>query len=342
MSTIKKILRCPSVIWLIILIVTMTSCSTMGPATVELSTEITARTKDLEKTHIYAVNAYFDSERKRVEEFMEEKWIPLFLRNMLGESRILEDLKKTDTIGKKTTDNLAIAAQEYLTDPTEGQKLADEIVNKLNEKRKNEDTDIRAIVKKYVPVEKIDVATVHFEALLHTETPAVLIMEFAAAANEQIDEQKQSLFKPIEDARLKTVEGLRKAYADIYAGQGVITGRLEAAVRRGEQQARLVDAVGGEGTAAKINEKVATFSEKVNDVFEKIGELSKKIEISEDSSEDEGDLINKLKQGLQKALIDSGLKELPSNNGSENKAEEELQTNSMSKDEKKEEKTYGQ
>ncbi|MDH3567337.1 MAG: hypothetical protein OEM61_08270 [Desulfobacteraceae bacterium] len=318
MSIIKNVLKCLPSIWVIVLIIAMTGCRTMGPATVELSTEITTRTKDIEKTHIYAVNSYFDTERKRIEEFMEEKWIPLFLRNMLAESQILKDLKKTDTIGKQTRDNLAIAAQEYLTDPEEGDKLADEIVNKLNEKRNNEDADIRAIVKRFIPDEKLDAATVHLEALLHMETPAVLIMEFAEAANEQIDEQKQALLKPIEDARLITVEELRKAYADIYAGQGIITGRLEASVRRGEQQARLVDAVGGEGTAASINAKLASFAEEVNDVFKKIDDLDKKIGMSEELSNNEaGDLANKLKQGLQKALVDAGLKEPKTKGGTE-------------------------
>ena len=126
------------------------------------------------------------------------------------------------------------------------------------------------------------------------------------------------MLKPIEDARLITVEELRRAYADIYAGQGIITGRLEASVRRGEQQARLIDAVGSEGTAANINAKLASFAEEVNGVFKKIDDFDEKIGMSENLSKIEaGDLVNILKQGLQKALVDAGLKEPKTKGGTE-------------------------
>ena len=310
MSTIKALLKSLPGLGSLLLIIVLAGCGTMSSATVELSTQITTRTKDIEKTHIYAVNTYFDSERKRIEEFMKEKWTPLFLRNFIGTSRILDDLKKAESIGANTRDNLAVAAREYLTDPSEGEAMANKIVDTLNEKRKDEDVAIRTIVKDYIPDEKQDAATIHMTALLNLETPAVLIMEFTEAANEEIQTQQQALLKPIEDARAKTLEELRKAYADIYAGQGVITARLEAAVRKGEQQARLVDAVGGDGTAAKINASLKSLAKDINGVFEKIGDLYKQHEPSMDTSGNEADNLMKiLKQGLKKAVADAGLTE---------------------------------
>lgn len=308
MSTIKTLLKSLPGLGSLVLIIMLAGCGTMSSATVELSTEITVRIKDIEKTHIYAVNTYFDSERKRIEEFMKERWTPLFLRNFIGTSRILEDLKKTESIGANTRGNLAVAAREYLTDPSEGEAMANKIVDTLNEKRKGEDAAIRTIIKDYIPNEKQDAAAVHMTALLNLETPAVLIMEFAEAANEQIQTQQQGLLKPIEDARAKTLEELRKAYAEIYAGQGVITGRLEAAVRKGEQQARLVDAVGGKGTAAKINARLTSLAKGMNGVFEKIEDHYKQRGLSMDTSGNEADdLMEIFKQGLNKALADAGL-----------------------------------
>jgi len=308
MSTIKTLLKCLPGLGALVLIIVMAGCGTMSSATVELSTEITARTKDIEKTHTYAVNTYFDSERKRIEEFMQEKWTPLFLRNFIGTSRILDDLKKTESIGANTRDNLAVAAREYLTDSSEGEAMANKIVDTLNEKRKDEDAAIRTIVKDYIPREKQDAAVIHMTALLNLETPAVLIMEFTQAANEQIQTQHQALLKPIEDARAKTLEEVRKAYTDIYAGQGVITGRLEAAVRKGEQQARLVDAVGGEGTAAKINAKLTRLARDLNGVFEKIDDLYKQREpITDALGNKANNLMKILKEGLEKAIADTGL-----------------------------------
>jgi hypothetical protein len=307
MSTIKTLLKSLPGLGSLVLIMVLAGCGTMSSATVELSTEITARTKDIEKTHIYAVNTYFDSEKQRIEEFMSEKWTPLFLRNLIGTSQILEDLKKTQSIGANTRDNLAVAAQEYLTDPSEGKEMANKIVDALNKKRKGEDAAIRTIIKKYIPKEKQDAAVLHMMTLLDLGTPAVLIMEFAEAANEQIQKQQQALVKPVEDARAKTLEELRQAYADIYAGQGVITARLEAAVRKGEQQARLVYALGGKGTAAKINARLTSLAEGMNSVFDEIEDHYTEQAPSSDTSGQGADyLMGILKQGLKKALEHAG------------------------------------
>lgn len=292
---------------LLIIVFLLSGCGSISSKTVELSTEITARIKDIETAHIYAVNSYFDSERQRIEEFMDNVWIPLFLRNFLGQSMILEDLKKVDSIGANTRAILAAAAEEYLTDPAEANVLAGEIVDALNSKREDEDVAIRTVVHKYVPSDKQDAAAIHIASLMHVETPAVLIMEFSEAANEQILAQRQELLGPIEKARAATLQELIIAYSDIYAGQGVITGRLEAAARKSEQQANLVNALGGEGTAATINKKISKLAEGVNGAFDEIAKFEEKIEPGDDSSNKADDLLNQLKQGLKKAIEESGL-----------------------------------
>ncbi len=284
------------------------SCGTLSSDTVKLSNAITIRVKDIERSHIHAVNAVFDSQIQRVDKFMDEKWIPLFLRNLVGVSRILEDLEKVDSIGIKTLEYIKNASESYLDDKDESGALAKKIVDALNSKRGNETETIRSIVKDFVPDEKVESAVIHISALLNTETPAVLIMDFAKDANTQINQQRQSLIAPIEEARQLTLAQINQEYVDIYAGQGVITARLEAAVRKDKAQVQLIDAVGGEGTAKKLKSNLLKFADKMEGVLSGIDKIQTKLESSKDALEGEHpDLIQLLQDEIRNALVDSGL-----------------------------------
>lgn len=296
------------VLGVILLAPLLVSCGTLSPATVKLSNAITIRVKDMERSHIHAVNAVFDSQIQRVDKFMDEEWIPLFLRNFLGISRILEDLKKVDSIGIKTQENIQIASESYLDDKDESGTLAKKIVDALNTKRGNETETIRSIIKDFVPDEKVEASVVHISSLLNTETPAVLILDFAQVANTEINKQRQSLIAPIEEARQMTLAQINQEYVDIYAGQGVITARLEAAVRKDKAQVQLIDAVGGEGTSKKLKSNLLSFSNQLESVLGEIEKIQTKMESSEHALEGEDpDVIQFLQDEIRNALVDSGL-----------------------------------
>lgn len=299
------------VVVLFLVALSIAACGTITSSTVKLSAELTARTKDLEQVHLTAVNFYFDSERGRVIRFMNEEWIPLYLRNFLGMSNILADLQKTDSIGQSTRDQLKDAAESYLDDPSEAERLADALVTALDNVRTDEHGVIVPIIKNFVPDDKVDAATVHMEALLNTETPAVLIIEFAAAANEEIAAQRQALLAPLERARRNALSEVKAAYADLYAGQGVITGRLEAAAKRSAQEANLLDALGGEGTAAKVKDKLGKYSVGINKAFDKVKKVE---ELLEEETKDGGkaepmEIVDILLRGIEKTGRESGLLE---------------------------------
>lgn len=213
--------------------------------------------QDIEAAHVRAVNLYFDAEAARAERFLTDIWAPLFLRNFLGTSRILADIEQRRTIGDAAVDRLADAAAAYLTDPSEAPQLAEAVRAVLEAGRADEEAAIRGVVADYVPDEAMEAATSHLAALLALETPAQMIMEFAQAASAEIEARRRSLLEPIEAARADVLAGLQGAYRNVYAGQGVVTGRLDAAARRGARQARLVDALGGEGSAAAVDARLA-------------------------------------------------------------------------------------
>jgi hypothetical protein len=245
----------------------LAGCGTISGNTVQLSVDVTARIKDVEGAHTRAINTYFDSEVDRAERFMTDTWTPLFLRNFLGTSGILSDLEERQTISDATVGLLAEAAALYLTDSTEATDMAGRVRAALEQTRGNDVAAIRGVVDDFVPDNRVEAATTHVAALLAVETPAQMILEFAEAANNEIDQQRRELIEPIEAARAQILTELRVAYQDIYAGQGVITGRLEAAAKRSAETARLVDALGGEGTAAAVNAKLTKVATGFNEAF---------------------------------------------------------------------------
>lgn len=70
--------------------------ATIGPAPAKLSAEVGDRISEMHELHQLALKHYFESERKQVETFLQEKWVPLFLKNFLSTSQLMEDLRHLD------------------------------------------------------------------------------------------------------------------------------------------------------------------------------------------------------------------------------------------------------
>lgn len=255
---------------LIVVAALLSGCGTISSNTVDLSVQLTNRIKDIEASHRGFVNAYFDEQVSRVNRFMDEKWIPLFLQNFLGTSNIIGDIAKPAAVSDSTRKALADAAALYLSDQSEGAKMADEIVAGLNKSRVQDAIVVDQVVGKYVADDRVSAAKTHLLALLQTDTPARMILGFAQEANKQIAVRRDSLVSPIEQARKKALDDIASAYHDFYAGQGVITGRLEAAARRDAEQAKLIDSITGEGSAAKLTDRLNGFAADFNKAFSKL------------------------------------------------------------------------
>jgi hypothetical protein len=177
--------------------------------------------------------------------------------------------------------------------------MVGEITAGLNQTRTQDAQLIETVVKKFVPDAKVMPATTHLVALLQVDTPARMIMDFAEAANQEIRERRDSLIGPIEKARKRALDELSDAYQDFYAGQGVITGRLEAAARRSAEEAKLVDSVAGKGTAAKLMGRLKDFAVDFNGAFKNM---------EGGGGGDADQIIDSFKKKLDEALSKHGLK----------------------------------
>lgn len=248
----------------------LAGCATVGPSSVKLSAETSARSAELAKLHQDLVRVYFDGERRRVETFLRETWEPQFLRNLLGISGIMDDLRASISFDEAKRNELSVAMKEYLTDPSESDKLANEITATLTKTRATEPDAVRTIIRKYVPDAKVESATSHAAALLGTAEPALLILDFAEAAHAEMEKQRAAMIGPIDAAEKQVLGELSDAYTTLARAQGTITARLEAASRSAQQQDQLLQAVGVTDPAA-IRTRLAGFSDTVTSALNDAG-----------------------------------------------------------------------
>jgi hypothetical protein len=245
------------------------SCVTISPATVALSSQVGERITEMEQLHQLAIQRYFDVEEQKVKDFMANEWEPLFLKNYLAESNILAELDSASVISQSTQGAIREALKSYLTDPAEASQATDALIKRLSSSRSGEVAQIEELLRQYVEDKQLPAAVVHVNTLLGTDEPARIILEFAEEAHKTMQAQRDTLLAPVRSAREEVTAELSAAYADLVRGQSVITGRLDAARKNSELQTAMLNSVrSGEiyqqfmDRAAKLGEQVQTAIEK--------------------------------------------------------------------------------
>ncbi len=284
---------------LVIFFVSLLICScgsVIRQSTVKLSADVGNRITEMEHLHQLSVQRFFDMERQKVEDFLTNTWEPLFLKNFLGTSQVLQMLQNVSRIDENNRQQLQEAFAGYLTDPSEAKEATDKLVDTLNIERKSEDGLVRAVVNDYVPDNKVDAAVIHITSLLGTDDPARIIFEFTEAAHTEMNARRESLLAPIEQARQETVAELSAAYAQLVRGQSTITGRLEAAAKVSTEQDKLLNAFGFDNATKKLQSKLSGFTSKIDGALGIVSGLT---------AEDSGgnvNLQNNILNTLQKKL----------------------------------------
>lgn len=240
-----------------------TGCVRMSRATPQLSAELGSRIAEMQGLHQLTLTRFFDAERQRVEEFMDREWIPLFLRNFLGTSGLLNDLAAAGRVSEADREAIRLAIVTYLADSSEADRLTAEIVQTVTRSRSVEDTLVRRVVARFVDDARVDRATSHVTSLLRSADPGLLVLEWAGDAQTQINLRRKQLLDPINAAERQAASELAQAYGDMAAANGAITGRLEAAAKVTAQQDELLGALGAGDLAARTRQRLASVSEAV-------------------------------------------------------------------------------
>jgi hypothetical protein len=236
------------------------ACVRMGPATPKLSFELGDRIAEMRGLHELTLQRFFDAERQRIEDFLDREWTPLFLRNFLGTSGLLNDIAQSGVLSARDSSAIRTAAILYLRDSTEAPRLTSEIVAAVRRTRSSEPAAVRTVLQRFVEDAQLDAATTHISSLLRSEDPAILVLEWAEDAQEQINLIRRQMLEPVNEAERLATSEVAQAYTDMAQANGAITGRLEAAAKVTQQQDALVDAFALGNVADRLRERLRAIS----------------------------------------------------------------------------------
>lgn len=250
----------PSLIVCSVLLSGGTGCARMSQATPKLSAELGSRIAEMRGLHELTLRRFFDGERDRIEAFLDREWTPLFLRNFLGTSNLLNDIAAAGFVSERDQSAIQTALARFLRDTTEAPRAMREVVAVVTRTRSAEPAAVRPVIQRFVDDPRVDAATTHVSALLRSEDPAILVLEWAEDAQEQINLMRRQMLDPVNEAERMATSEVAEAYAQMAQANGAITGRLEAAAKVTEQQDALLKAFGIDSAAGKIRQRLAGIS----------------------------------------------------------------------------------
>jgi hypothetical protein len=101
-----------------VVIFVLVGCASIPPEAPELSAQLGNRISSLESAHIRLLKAFFVEKRRKVDDFVEEVWVPLFAQELFQDPRI-------DAVWKQVVES---------RDPTDRLKFIKLVGPKLQEK----------------------------------------------------------------------------------------------------------------------------------------------------------------------------------------------------------------
>ena len=170
-------------------------CAAKIPAgAVQLSRIVGQQISVVQASHEMAVAYYFDLSRERVEDFLVQQWIPVFLENFVPDSALLEKLQSPKPFDDARVDRLR---QELVGVGLNGDEL----------------TRVVGAV----------------ESAFGDATRGREILQFAEAAVGEIETQRRALVEPLSNQEQVALTALRATYAQLLEAQVTITAHLESA-----------------------------------------------------------------------------------------------------------------
>lgn len=207
---------------LICLLIVTVGCASAPKQTVELAEIVDSQIAEMQMSHEKFVRLYYDKIRSDVERFMEEKWIPQFLANVV---------EGTGPSSRKFREDLDVAYKLASRDWAKEVKISginDEDVKKA----------VNEAIEKLASSEKAKLGMV--------------LIDFSKEVQRQINKQRKSLIDPLNEQEAYVLEQLREGYADLQRGSMAIKGYLASVVNIVEQRDDVLQKVGALETQKKI------------------------------------------------------------------------------------------
>jgi len=197
-------------------------CVSAPRATVELAEITDQQIAEMQASHEKFVRLYYDKLRDDVDQFIEQKWIPQFLSNVVegrGEG------------GKK-----------FRADLDKAYKLVALDWENVIQIKEVKDEDIKETIR-----DAIKKLTTQENAVL-----GMVLLDFSKAAQKEINTQRKLLMRPIDQQEAYVLDQLRAGYADLLRSSTAIKGYLASAVELVEQREVILQKLGVLETQGKI------------------------------------------------------------------------------------------
>jgi len=189
-------------------------CVTAPRETVELAEIVDQQIAEVQTSHEKFVRLYYDTLRGDVDRFLEEKWIPQFLANVVdgsGESskRFRADLDNAYKLSAVDWE------KEVRIDSVQDNAVQQAIRGALGQLATREKT-----------------------------TVGMVLLDFSVGVQTQISERRRSLIQPIDEQEAYVLDQLRTTYADLQRGAAAIKAHLASVAKLVEQRDTVLEKLG--------------------------------------------------------------------------------------------------
>jgi hypothetical protein len=190
------------------------ACTTAPKQTVELADVVGQQIAQMQASHEKFVRLYYKGLRQDVDEFMQQKWTPQFLDNVVsgqseGGKEFRDSLDRAYRLAN--VDWKSAVKIEGIEDP-EVRKAAEQVIAQL--------------------------------AIRERGQLGQVLLDFATEAQKQINQQRQKLIQPIDAQEAYVLDRLREGYAQLQAGSAAIKGYLASVANVAEQRDAVLQKMG--------------------------------------------------------------------------------------------------
>lgn len=195
---------------LILLILFNSSCVSIPKEAVTLSTTIGERIIVTQIAHENLIQDYFQKSKTEIDQFLQEKWIPVFLETFVVDSKIMKILDKPKVLSDE--DETKIMESLNKNESFSGQQLAN-IVLAIN------------------------------DGLGNSERGAI-ILDFSQNAVKQINLQRTEMMNVITEREKIVLKELRANYNELIALQNMLTAHVSSAHKVVDSQNEILQKIG--------------------------------------------------------------------------------------------------
>ncbi len=215
-------------------VVLMSGCTSLPKETVELSEVTGYQITALHESHIGFIELYYGKLREDINDFIDEKWTPLFL--------------------SKAINNLAFRADLDAAYLTSNIKASDISITWRGKEIKDP--------QKSIVLQGVETAVTDEKAKLGDT-----LLEWSEEAQYQINKKRHELLKPVNEQEKMVISEINGAFFDLQRSQAAIKGYLASAVDLREKSNEILQKLGALERVGNVMNAITDANEKVSTIL---------------------------------------------------------------------------